>query len=233
MEREATIRVSGKGMLRLKPDVTRITITLTGCYKNYAESLKRSAEDTESLKDVLAGLGFERTDLKTLSFNIQIRTESYQTKNHEWKERFVGYEFRHVLKVDFPSDRERLGKILYALAHAKVQPELQLSYTVKDPEASKNALLAAAVADAKTKASVLAGASGVKLGGILRIDYSFAQLDFECRPMRGNMMQAKACANGADECYDMDIEPDDIEVSDTVTVVWTLTGKGTAGKTQD
>ena len=228
MERESTIRVSGKGMLRLKPDITRITITLKGCYKEYAESLKRSSEDTESLKDVLAGLGFERTDLKTLSFNIQIRTESYQTKDHEWKERFVGYEFYHMLKVDFPSDRERLGKILYALAHAKVQPELQLSYTVKDPEASKNALLAAAMADARAKASVLAGAAGAKLGGILRIDYSFAQIDFTCRPMNGNLMMAKAYG-ASDECacsYDMDIEPDDIEVSDIVTVVWTLSGKG-------
>ena len=227
MEREATIRVTGKGMLRLKPDVTRITITLTGCYKEYAESLKRSSEDTESLKDVIAGLGFEKTDLKTLMFNVQTRTESYQTKDHEWKERFVGYEFRHMLKLDFPSDNERLGKILYALAHAKVKPELQFSYTVKDPEASKNALLAAAMEDAKAKAAILAGASGVKLGDVLRIDYSFAQIDFTCRPMNGNLMMAKAYG-AVDECarsYDMDIEPDDIEVSDTVTVVWKLIAK--------
>ncbi len=223
MERPSTIRVTGKGMLRLKPDVTRITITLTGCYKDYAESLKHSSEDTESLAGVLAGQDFAREDLKTLSFSVQSRSESYQTKNHEWKERFVGYEFRHVMKVDFPTDNDRLGRILYALAHAEVNPEFRLSYTVKDPEASKNALIAAAVADARTKATVLAGASGVKLGEIRHIDYSMVSLDFEVRPMNDMMVRAYAAkAEYAGGSYDMNIEPDDIEVADTVTIIWTI-----------
>ena len=228
MEREATIRVTGKGMLRLKPDVTRITITLIGCYKDYGESLRRSSEDTESLAAVLGKLDFAREDLKTLNFSVQTRMESYQTKNHEWKERFVGYEFRHVMKLDFPSDSDRLGRVLYALAHADVNPEFRLSYTVKDPEASKNALLAAAVADARAKAGVLAASSGVTLGKILRIDYSMATIDFECRPMNDGLMLAKACGTANYGSYTMDIQPDDIEVTDTVTVVWTLTGKGAA-----
>ena len=229
MERESTIRVTGKGMLRLKPDVTRITITLTGCYKEYAESLQHSSEDTESLAAVLAKMDFAREDLKTLSFSVQTKTESYQTKNHEWKERFVGYEFRHVMKVDFPSDNDRLGKVLYTLAHAEVNPEFSLSYTVKDPEASKNALLSAAVADARMKAGVLAASSGVTLGKIRHIDYSMATPDFEVRPMNGRvMLAAKECADMAYGAYNLDIQPDDIEVTDTVTVIWTLGGKGTA-----
>ena len=223
MERESTIRVTGRGMLRLHPDVTRITITLTGCYKEYAESLKHSSEDTESLAALLKELGFARKDLKTLSFSVQEKTESYQTKDLEWRERFVGFEFRHILKLDFDSDNDRLGRILYALANAAVQPEFRLSYTVKDPEASKNALLSAAVADATAKATVLAEASGVKLQSILRIDYSMSMPDFEMRPMMGDMMMAKFTTNGSvARSYSMDIEPDDIEVTDVVTIVWTL-----------
>ena len=228
MEHKATLRVTGTGMLRIRPDVTRITISLTGCYKEYGESIKRSAEDTESLKDILAGLDFARTDLKTLSFHVSERTESYQDKDHNWKERFLGYEYRHVMKLDFDSDQERLGRVLYALAHASVKPEFRISYTVKNPEESKNALIAAAVADARAKAGVLAAASGVKLGGILRIDYSLANPDFEVRPMASNLMMAKACRDDCAGSYNLDIEPDDIEVTDIVTVVWTISGKGTA-----
>ena len=82
-----------------------------------------------------------------------------------------------------------------------------------------------AVTDAKDKAAVLTQAAGVTLKGIQSIDYSWGEIDFEYKPMNGMLM--------ADEClaapmaisgtsYDMDIEPDDIEVSDTVTVLWEI-----------
>lgn len=75
------------------------------------------------------------------------------------------------------------------------------------------------------KAAVLTQAAGVTLKGIQSIDYSWGEIDFEYKPMNGMLM--------ADEClaapmaisgtsYDMDIEPDDIEVSDTVTVLWEI-----------
>ena len=65
-----TIRVTGKGQIKVHPDMTRITIDLKGIYPNYDETLRHSSEDTEKLKDILVKFGFERTDLKTLSFDI-------------------------------------------------------------------------------------------------------------------------------------------------------------------
>ena len=217
-----TIRVTGKGKIKVKPDMTRIAITLEGMYPDYAETLWHSSEDTDSLKDVLAAFGFERTDLKTLSFNVDTEYESYR-ENDTYKQRFVGYRFRHLLKVEFDSDNERLGKILYALGNCDLNPEFRISYTVKDPEAAKNELLGKAVKDAKEKAAVLTSAGGVTLKDIQSIDYSWGEIEFEVSPMNRLM---KACAPVPDACedacYDMDIEPDDIEVADTVTVVWEI-----------
>ena len=217
-----TIRVTGKGQIKVKPDMTRITITLEGLYPNYAETLRRSSEDTDSLKDVLAAFGFERTDLKTLSFNVDTEYESY--KDHgAYKQRFVGYRFRHLLKLEFDSNNERLGKILYALGNCDLKPEFRISYTVKDPEAAKNELLGRAVKDAKEKAAVITAAAGVMLKDIQSIDYSWGEIEFEVSPMN-RLMKACAPVPAAfeDACYDMDIEPDDIEVADTVTVVWEI-----------
>ena len=223
MEDKRLIKVTGKGNLKVKPDVTRITITLEGCYKVYEESQRRSSEDTESLKDVLEGLGFKREDVKTLSFNVNTKRESYQTKTGNWKERFVGYEFRHVMKVEFDSDNARLGKVLYALANAeKITPEFRLSYTVKDKEASKNELLGKAVEDAKAKAVVLSKAAGVKLKQIQSIDYSWGEINFECSPMGESLRNHSVMACKASGAYDVNVEPDDIEVSDTVTVIWEI-----------
>lgn len=222
MAEQRVIRVTGKGVIRVKPDMTRITMTLDGIYKDYEETLRRSGEDTEALKDILEKQGFERTDVKTLSFNVETKHENCQAKDGSWKQQFIGYAFRHILKVEFDSDNKRLGKILYALANAeKINPEFRLSYIVKDKEGSKNQLLGKAVEDAKTKAAVLAKAAGVSLKEIQSIDYSWGEIDFEYHPMRANMLMEKCCAP-EDASYDMDIEPDDIEVSDTVTVVWEI-----------
>ena len=223
MVNERIIKVTGKGNLKVKPDITRITITLEGQNKEYDKILEQSSKDTETLKVILERQGFDRTDVKTLMFNVDTRYESYQTRDKSWKERFVGYEFKHVVKVEFDSDSARLGKILYALANAKgIHPDFRLSYTVKDPEASKNELLGKAVADAKAKAEVLAKAAGVSLKGIKNINYSWGEIQFEYSPMRKDLIGDIPLLSECDGSIDLDIEPDDIAVSDTVTVVWEI-----------
>ncbi len=218
-----TIRVTGKGQLKVKPDMTRITMSLEGTFPEYSDALRRSAEDTERIKDLLSGFGFERTDLKTLNFNVETEYESYK-EHGTYKQRFVGYKYHHLMKVEFESDNERLGKLLYALAHCPVKPEFRLSYTVKDPEAAKNELLGKAIADAKEKSTVLTTAAGVTLKSIQNIDYSWGQINFEVQPMNRMLMAEECCEAPAAAygSYDMDIEPDDIEVSDTVTVIWEI-----------
>lgn len=214
-----TIRVTGKGQIRVHPDMTRIVITLDGMDERYGETIRRSSEDTEEMKELLVPFGFQPSDLKTLSFGVDTEYESYKVKD-EYKRRFVGYKYTHVLKLEFESDNRRLGKILYALANCRLHPEFRLSYTVKDPEAVKNELLGKAVKDAAAKAGVLSGAAGVKLGDIQSVDYSWGEISFECRPMSKALL-AEPCVDEC-ACYDMDIEPDDIDAEDTVTVVWEI-----------
>ena len=217
------IRITGKGQIKVKPDMTRITITMEDTHPEYEETLRHSAQDTDQLKDILTAHGFERADLKTLSFNVDAEYESYKTGG-AFRQRLIGYRFRHVMKVEFESDNDRLGKILYALANCPAKPEFRISYTVKDQEAARNELLGKAVTDARDKAAVLSAAAGVKLRDIQSIDYSWREIDLEINPM-GRAMLAEPCAvydAGVTGCYDLNMEPDDIEVSDTVTVVWNI-----------
>ena len=219
-----TIRVTGKGQVRLRPDMTRITLSLEGVCPDYGETLHRSAESAEELRELLSAFGFQRSDLKTLSFDVDTEYESYED-NGRYQQRFVGYRFRHAMKVEFPSDNDRLGKLLYALANCPAKPEFRISYTVSDPESAKNELLAKAVADAAAKAAVLTQAAGVTLKELESIDYAWGELDLTVQPM-GRMLAANermAMPMAAKASYDMDIEPDDIAVSDTVTVVWSIT----------
>lgn len=216
---ERMIKVTGKGNISVKPDMIRLTMDLEDMRKNYEETLEQSTIQVEMLKDCFEKLGFARTDLKTLRFNVDTEYESYQGKNKEWKRRFVGYKFTHSLKIEFDADNKKLGEVLYALAHAPIQPEFRIHYTVKDVEAAKNLLLGKAMEDSKEKARVLTEAAGVKLGKVMNIDYSWGEISFVSEPMSRNMMLMEACCPSP-AGYDIDIEPDDIDVADTVTVVW-------------
>ena len=184
MNEANTVRVTGRGQLKLRPDLTRIGLSLEGLDPDYGEALRRSAEDTEALRSLLGGFGFDRSELKTLSFGVETEYEGYQ-EDGIYKQRFAGYRYRHQLKLEFPSDNARLGRVLYALGTSPIQPELRLSYTLSDPEAAKNALLDRAVADARAKAEVLARAALVTLGTLRSIDYSWGELDVEVGDERG------------------------------------------------
>ena len=218
---ERTIRVTGKGRIFVKPDTIRLQITQESVENTYEGAVRESAEKKRQLNDALEKFGFAGNDLKTLYFNVDTEYESYQDKNKCWKKRLVGYKYTHRMKLEFPSDNKLLSRVLLAVARCPGKPEFTISFTVADKEAAKNELLAKAVEDSKAKAAVLTAAAGVQLKEVLTIDYSWGEMDFVTRPM--NEKICVSMADGMDDAgIDMDIEADDIDVTDTVTVVWAI-----------
>ena len=149
--------------------------------------------------------------------------ECYQDSDKSWKRRFEGYKYIHHMKIEFASDNKKLGQVLYALAHSSLKPEFSIEYTVADVEKCKNELLHKANEDSIQKAQVLTTAANVKLGEIQAIDYSWGEIDFVTKPMNEmRLMECTECEMSAPAAYDIDIEADDIDVTDTVTVVWEI-----------
>lgn len=60
----------------------------------------------------------------------------------------------------------------------------------------------------------------MKLGEIERIDYSWGELKIVSHPIEGFM--TKSLLATPDDAYDIDIEADDIDVDDTVTIEWRI-----------
>ena len=216
-----TIKVTGKSNVQASPDYTRISLTISDTLKEYDACLAKSVEDMNIIVECIKGFGFERNELKTSSFEIERKTEGYRDKKDDWKYRFVGYEYTENLNFTFKNDNERLGKILFALAHLSIIPEINISYFCSDMEIVKNQLLELAIKDAKKKAELLTSASGVKLCEILDIDYSWINITLEsdnmkfCQPM----VLEDCCADAA---YDVDFEPADISTSDSVRITFRI-----------
>lgn len=70
--------------------------------------------------------------------------------------------------------------------------------------------------DAKEKAQILAAAGGVMLGKILAIDYDWGEIEVRSR------VYAASSKMAYDSALTIDLEPEDISNSDTVTVVWEI-----------
>ena len=220
-----TIRVKGKGKISVKPDMTRLLIDIEEVLPTYDEALEESAKATEQMKDMVEGLLFAREDLKTLSFGVDSEYKGYYDEKDKYQKRFVGYKYTHRMKLEFDSDNKRLGKILFQLGKSKLNPEIRIQTTVKDIEACKNALLGKAVEDSVAKAKVLSAASSVTLGEIQAIDYSWGELNIYSEPisLMGDMEPLLSMKNAIEQAsYDIDIEADDIDITDTVTVVWEI-----------
>lgn len=216
-----TIRVSGKGKLSLKPDLIELTLRTSGTYKEYSDTIRRSAEQTRILKETLKSAGLDSNDLKTTSFDIDTAYESYKDYEGNSKSKFVGYEFIHRTYIKFANDNELLGKVLYSLSRCPIKVKFDIDYTISDREGAKDQLLKNAIADATHKAKVLAESADVNLGEIVDINYSWGEIRFSSSPINTFALESKMMAMPTDS-YDINIEADDIDLADTVTVVWEI-----------
>ena len=215
-----TITIKGIGKLSLKPDQTVVSLTLKTVHADYDKATDEAAKRLEQLRDTIAEIGFARDDLKTTSFDVGTEYKIERDKSGNYKRIFVGYRVTHGLKLEFDFDSQRLSNVLGAIAACIAEPELNVQFTVKDRAAVNAALLESACANARAKAEILTKASGVTLGQLISIDYNWGELHLHSpthyKMEDACMMKASAAPTA------MDIEPDDINVSDSVTFVWEI-----------
>ena len=219
------IRVTGKGQISVPPDRIRLLFELEECKDTYREAIKASKESVDELRKIFEKLGFDVKELKTTNFEINSVFETEKVKKDEYKQVFKGYKYSHVLKIEFDLDHDLLGKILDNVSRCECHPEFDISYTIKDKEAVKNKLLEKAVKDSRVKAEVLAKAAEMNLDELVSIDYSWGEIELTSSPY-GKLMDGLRCNDSEEDYYlddaPMQLEPDDIKASDTVTVVWKL-----------
>jgi len=211
------IRVTGKGKVSVAPDTVRLNLSADGCEWEYDESVKAAAVALSELQECLEKIGLDRKELKTLSFGVNANYEYRRKANGEGESCFTGYKFSYRFKLELPIDNKLLSKVLRGLAKTNVAPKGDINYILKNDEPAKNEMLAKAVADSRKKAEVLCMAAGVKLGEVNTINYSWGEIEFVSRSECCDMELAEAgCA------CDMEMTPDDIDVTDTVTVEWSF-----------
>lgn len=113
-----------------------------------------------------------------------------------------------------------IEQILCSISNCFAKPEISISFTVKDPLAVNEELLKSATINAREKARILCEASEVKIGNLISINYDWGELNIVSQT--DYMIDEKCMAATSKKLSGIDIEPDDIDLSDTATFVWEI-----------
>lgn len=224
---EQVIRVTGKGQMSVAPDLISLTLEGKEVFEEYEKAVEKSAEATGIVKEAVKNAGLDPKDLKTLRFSIDTEYDMYRDKDGVFQKKFVGYSYSLVLNIKFPNDNKQLGKVLYSISTCNEAMGLSINYTVKDTDGVKNELLRKAVEDSRIKAGVLARAAGASIGEIKTIDYSWKEIELlSDTSFRRNLECVEyLSSDDSRSSYNIDIEADDINIEDTVTIVWEIKGQ--------
>ena len=211
-----TIKVRGSANVKAKPDYVDILIKLETKDLDYENGMLKASQRVEELKGALDFAHLNSQDLKTTGFNVETDWDWENVGVGGRRCKFSGYEITQNLKFGMAFDQSKLTKILSAIVNSGADPEFRVQFSVHDPTAVKEELFAKASENARKIAEGLCRGMGKKLGEIIRIDYSWQELDiYHEIDWRFN-----GCVGSANAVPD--INPEDINVSDSVTYVWEL-----------
>lgn len=207
-----TLTVRGSATVSAVPDWVVITFEVTSRDYEYTRAVEGLSVQTECLRQSLTEAGLSRESLKTADFRVEANHERRQERRL-----FTGYTATHRLRVEFALDRKLLNGVLARLGDSAGEAAFRVMFSLKDSEPQRRQAMAAALRDAREKAVVLAEAAGLRLEEILTVDYSWSEVRFNySMELPASHMLAAASH---------DVQPDDVDVQDHVTVVWRISSE--------
>ena len=216
-EEKRTIRIKGTGYATQIPDLVILSLTLTAQNKEYSAAMKVSSQQVEMLRESIVAAGFKADDLKTINFNVRsiYENEEYREgSSKRYRQIFIGFECRHDLRLTFNFDNDKLNAAVDTIAASLAKPKISIAFTIKDTNALSDKILKSAAKNALRKAKILCAASGVTLGKLLEINYSWDDA------VNNETIVCGDCATVEKSSFDF--QPDEIKASDTVDFLWEI-----------
>ena len=214
------IIVKGTGKATAKPDCVELFITLESFDTKYERATSIATKKIEQITTLICNAGFEKEALKTKDFDVSTKYENERDRNGNYKNVFKGYIVSHELMISFDFDLKRLAEILSVFSNDTIYPELSINFAVKDKSAISEEMLRTATKNAKRNAEILCDASGVKLGNLISINYSWQDINIYSETRH---VLAEGTPNGG-ICFG-ELFPEDISVTDTATFEWEIINK--------
>jgi uncharacterized protein YggE len=202
------ITVTGVGTISVVPDAVRFNATVSTVDSTNAAALSRASKSAAAVRAALVKAGIATKDIR--SANISVYPEYNWTQ--ETGTKITGYRASQTFDV-LVRTASKAGSIIEAVVTAGGD-NVQLGGVVPttlNPATATEGARAAAVANAKSKATSYAKLLGVSVGKVLSLEEQYSPVYSSPFPM------AKA---EADSAVQIDLGEQDVTVS--ITVRWAL-----------
>lgn len=219
LEEDRTISLSTSETVKVAPDMARIVYGIATEDADAEKCQQANAEKLSGLLEYLKGQGVAETSIATSDFSLN--------PMYDWSgntRKLVGYEMRTQVEVSDVA-LDQVGSLLSQGVAAGANEIQSISYYSSTYDEAYADALARAVELAKTRASVLAEASGQELGYVINIEeYGDRQ---EGRYVTSNMSMKSAPGAGAAEeaVMDMGVMPGEMEVTASIRIEFALLPK--------
>ena len=160
------ISVTGEAHVMVEPDMAHVFL---GVETQGADAASAQAANNNTMGDVIESLmafGISETDVQTMHFHMH--------PIHDWTDmdmRVIGYMVSNSVRVTV-RDLDTLGDLLAAATDAGANATSHMSFAVYDGSEAYNQALTQAIADAQSRAELIAAALGTNLGPISHVSES-------------------------------------------------------------
>jgi uncharacterized protein len=177
------VEVSGEASVDVRPDFATVTLGVTTTGKDAREAVAANAKAVNALISALKGEGVAAADIQTSSLSITPQFSNSRSASQS-DQSIVGYAVSDMVTVT-ERDISRLGALIDKAVGAGANAMYGVAYGENDPSKLLDKARPFAVADAKRKAEIYAGAGGAKIGRLMDLsDLTGAQpLPFARRAM--------------------------------------------------
>jgi uncharacterized protein YggE len=208
---KSTLEATGRGEIKIKPDVAYLTLAVENSAKTASEAAKQNAEKMNSVIDKLKTLISKEDKISTAGYQL-FPVYEYDEKTR--RSVLTGYRAANQVVVEI-KNLNQLGKLIDSSTQVGANRIDNISFDTSKREEYRKQALVKAVQDAKGTAETVAQAAGVKIVKIVRISPSYEVPG----PVYRDFVQAKMAAA---ETAPTPIEPGELTISANASIVYEI-----------
>ena len=208
-----SISVNGHAGAEVAPDMATLYGNLEKRAAVAETARENLAKDMATFKHVLLGQAIPGEDIQTVRYSLQ---PEFSYENN--KRRLTGYVARADYKVKI-KNLEKLSAVIDKSVGCNFTVD-RVEFGLNNRSLFENRLLEEAVANARSKAAVVARAGGRTLGQLIHA--SFSTIGNATRAVNRNMMMAKAASMDSAESTPTELDPGVITVNVNVDLEFAL-----------
>ena len=161
------VEVTGEASINAAPDFARVTLGVTTTGKDAREAAAANAKAVNALISLIKGEGIAPADIQTSSLSISPQFSNPRSGGSA-EQTILGYSVSNMVTVTV-RDLPRLGSLIDKAVEAGANAMYGVAYGENDPGGLLDKARPQAVADAKRKAEIYAGAGGAKVGRLMQL----------------------------------------------------------------